>query len=141
MIEISPSGLGLHFPKLDADLYVPVLSEGILGSRHWTAARLGKKGGSVRSAAKAEAARANVRGAGPGLPQPEATMPRGPPPPRNRLPGGIARVRPPACGSAEAVRKNVRFNEPFSHPANILPAAPELEVARGVLGTENRLCQ
>jgi Protein of unknown function (DUF2442) len=25
LIEISPSGLGIHFPKLDADLYVPAL--------------------------------------------------------------------------------------------------------------------
>src|SRR5260221_8709913 len=24
-IEISPSGLGLHFPKVDADLYLPAL--------------------------------------------------------------------------------------------------------------------
>ena len=31
-IEISPSGLGLHFPKLDADLYLPALLEGALGS-------------------------------------------------------------------------------------------------------------
>ena len=64
VIEISPSGLGLHFPKLDADLYVPALLEGVLGSRHWTAAQLGKKGGSVRSAAKAETARANGRRGG-----------------------------------------------------------------------------
>ena len=33
VIEISPSGLGLHFPKLDADLYLPALLEGTLGSR------------------------------------------------------------------------------------------------------------
>ena len=32
-IEISPSGLGLHFPRLDADLYVPGLLGGIFGSR------------------------------------------------------------------------------------------------------------
>jgi len=64
LIEISPSGLGLHFPKLDADLYLPALLEGFLGSREWTAARLGKKGGSVKSAAKTEAARANGRRGG-----------------------------------------------------------------------------
>lgn len=29
--EISPSGLGVHFPKLDADLYIPALLEGFLG--------------------------------------------------------------------------------------------------------------
>ena len=31
--EISPSGLSVHFPKLDADLYLPALLEGFLGSR------------------------------------------------------------------------------------------------------------
>ena len=28
-IEITPSGFGIHFPKLDADLYVPGLLEGL----------------------------------------------------------------------------------------------------------------
>lgn len=60
-IEISPSGQGLHFPKLDADLYLPALLEGLLGSRHWMAARLGERGGKARSAAKAAASRANGR--------------------------------------------------------------------------------
>lgn len=36
-IEISPSGLGLHFPQLDADLYLPALLHGLLGSRQWMA--------------------------------------------------------------------------------------------------------
>ena len=58
-IAITPSGFGLHFPKLDADLYVPTLLEGLLGSRKWMAARLGATGGSVRSKPKAAAARAN----------------------------------------------------------------------------------
>ncbi len=44
-IEISPSGLGIHFPKLDADLYLPGLLEGLLGSKHWMASRLGEIGG------------------------------------------------------------------------------------------------
>ncbi len=58
-IAITPSGLGLHFPKLDADLYVPALLEGVLGSRKWMAVRLGAAGGSARSKSKAAAARAN----------------------------------------------------------------------------------
>ncbi len=33
--QISSSGLGVHFPKLDADLYVPALLEGFLGSRRF----------------------------------------------------------------------------------------------------------
>jgi hypothetical protein len=58
-IEISPSGFGLHFPKLDADLWLPALLEGVFGSRRWMAARLGARGGKARSKAKARAARAN----------------------------------------------------------------------------------
>ena len=38
-IEISPTGLGLHFPRLDADLYVPALLQGLFGSKRWMAAR------------------------------------------------------------------------------------------------------
>jgi hypothetical protein len=58
-IEITPSGFGLHFPKLDADLYIPALLEGVFGSRKWMAARLGSIGGQSRSSAKAYAARFN----------------------------------------------------------------------------------
>ena len=58
-IEISPSGLGIHFPKLDADIYLPALLEGFLGSKRWIAAEHGKIGGSVSSTAKATAARRN----------------------------------------------------------------------------------
>ena len=60
-IEITPSGLGLHFPKLDADLYLPALLDGYMGSRSWAASRLGEKGGKARSPAKASASRANGR--------------------------------------------------------------------------------
>lgn len=60
-IEISPSGLGLHIPALDADLYLPALLEGLLGSRAWMAAAMGKAGGRRSSEAKAAAARANGR--------------------------------------------------------------------------------
>ncbi len=38
-IEISPAGLGLYWPRLDADLYVPAILEGVLGTRQWMAAR------------------------------------------------------------------------------------------------------
>ncbi len=58
-IEISPSGLGLHFPKLDADLYLPALLEGFLGSRRWMASAMGKAGGKAATEKKANAARAN----------------------------------------------------------------------------------
>jgi hypothetical protein len=58
-IEITPSGLGLHFPRLDADLYLPSLLAGLFGSRGWIAARLGAAGGRARGKAKAAASRAN----------------------------------------------------------------------------------
>lgn len=35
--EISPSGLGLHFPRLNADVYLPGLLEGVMGTKRWMA--------------------------------------------------------------------------------------------------------
>ena len=58
-IEITPSGLGIHFPKLDADLYLPAVLEGFLGSKKWMAAQLGAAGGRSRTRAKRTAARTN----------------------------------------------------------------------------------
>jgi hypothetical protein len=58
-IEITPSGYGLHFPKLDADLYLPALLRGFYGSRKWMAASLGQRGGLSRSRAKVAASRGN----------------------------------------------------------------------------------
>jgi hypothetical protein len=63
-IEITPTGLGLHWPKLDADLYLPALLEGVFGSPRWMAGLLGKSGGLARTPAKAAAARANGRKGG-----------------------------------------------------------------------------
>lgn len=57
--EISPSGLGVHFPKLDADIYIPALLEGFLGSKRWMASQMGKVGGQASTDAKAAAAREN----------------------------------------------------------------------------------
>lgn len=59
IIAITPSGLGLHFPKLDADLYLPAVLEGLLGSKRWVAAAQGRKGGSRTSEIKAASAREN----------------------------------------------------------------------------------
>jgi Protein of unknown function (DUF2442) len=60
-IEISPSGFDIHFPKLDADFYLPALLTGFLGSEKWMASRLGSTGGKSRSAAKTSAAKRNGR--------------------------------------------------------------------------------
>jgi hypothetical protein len=59
VIEISPSGFGLHFPKLDADLWLPALLDGVFGTKRWMAARLGAQGGKAKSRAKARASRIN----------------------------------------------------------------------------------
>ncbi len=60
-IQISASGLGIHFPKLDADIYIPALMEGFLGSKSWTASENGRRGGKSASGAKSAAARQNGR--------------------------------------------------------------------------------
>ncbi len=58
-IEITPAGLGLHWPRLDADVYVPGLLGGVFGTRKWMAQLLGAEGGRTSTPAKAAAARAN----------------------------------------------------------------------------------
>lgn len=62
-IEISPNGLGLHWPLLDADVYVPGLIEGTFGSRRWMQ-QIGELGGSSRSTTKARASRENGKRGG-----------------------------------------------------------------------------
>jgi len=63
-IEVSPAGLGLRWPKLDADVYMPALLQGVFGSKRWMAAQLGAAGGKARSRTKAAAARENGRKGG-----------------------------------------------------------------------------
>ena len=43
-VEITPTGLGIHWPRLDADLYLPSLLQGLFGTRHWVASLHGKNG-------------------------------------------------------------------------------------------------
>jgi hypothetical protein len=64
IIEVTPTGLGLHWPRLDADLYLPSLLEGAFGSPRWMAGLLGKNGGQARTEAKVAAARENGRKGG-----------------------------------------------------------------------------
>ena len=72
-IEITPSGFGLQFPKLDADVYLPALLEGVFGSRQWMAAQLGALGGKSKTVAKALASRNNGRLGG----RPKKARPKG----------------------------------------------------------------
>ena len=57
-IEITPSGLGIHFPKIDADLYLPALLEGGAWGTGWLLSD-GAKGGKAATPAKAAAAKSN----------------------------------------------------------------------------------
>lgn len=57
-VEIWGPGTSLHWDALDVDHYLPSLIEGIFGNRRWMS-ELGKRGGAVRSEAKAQAARTN----------------------------------------------------------------------------------
>jgi hypothetical protein len=63
-IEVEALGLGIHFPTIDVDLYVPALLEGMLGSKHWMAAQLGAAGGRTRSPAKTSSSRENGKRGG-----------------------------------------------------------------------------
>jgi hypothetical protein len=57
-IEITPGGLGLHWPKLDADLYVPALLRGVFGSRRWMAEQPGAASREFGSTTKSASSRA-----------------------------------------------------------------------------------
>ena len=58
-IQVDGLGFNLHWPALDADLYVPSLVAGIFGTRDWMAKELARRAGQAKSPAKAAAARAN----------------------------------------------------------------------------------
>lgn len=58
-VEIEGLGFDLHWPALDADLYVPALVAGIFGTRDWMTKELARRAGQVKSPAKAAAARVN----------------------------------------------------------------------------------
>lgn len=64
VIEVEAFGLGIHFPAVDADIYVPALLEGVLGSKRWMAARFGAESGPARDPAKAAAPRENGKPGG-----------------------------------------------------------------------------
>ena len=58
-IEVEGQGLNLHWPALDADLYVPALLAGIFGTEAWMTRELASRAGRATSPAKAAAARRN----------------------------------------------------------------------------------
>ena len=62
--QISPSGLGLHFPALDADLYLPGLLDGLFGSRRWIAAQTDALAARPKARLKRRLRAAMARGVG-----------------------------------------------------------------------------
>ncbi|MBW4492984.1 MAG: DUF2442 domain-containing protein [Oscillatoria princeps RMCB-10] len=62
-VEVTPSGSGLHWEKLDVDLSIPSLMMGIFGTKAWMA-ELGRTGGRATTEAKAKAARQNGKRGG-----------------------------------------------------------------------------
>jgi hypothetical protein len=70
-IEVDGLGFNLHWPALDADLYVPALVAGLFGTQRWMTRALARIAGSSRSQAKTAAARSN--GARGGRPRKSAT--------------------------------------------------------------------
>jgi hypothetical protein len=58
-IEVEAFGLGIRFPTLDADLYVPALLKGVLGSKRWMRERRATTTGRFRDGSKPGALREN----------------------------------------------------------------------------------
>ena len=69
-VEVDGLGFNLHWPKLDADIYVPALVAGVFGTKDWMSKAMARKAGRKTSPAKAAAARAN--GAKGGRPRKQA---------------------------------------------------------------------
>ena len=69
-VHVDGVGFNLHWPRLDADLYVPALVAGVFGTRAWMTRDLARRAGQATSPAKAAAARAN--GAKGGRPRKQA---------------------------------------------------------------------
>jgi hypothetical protein len=63
-IQITPSGLGLHWPDLDVDINLPALMAGVFGSRKWMASEFGAAGGRARTESKIAAAQENGKKGG-----------------------------------------------------------------------------
>ena len=63
-VVVDGVGFNLHWPRLDADLYVPALVAGVFGTREWMRKALARQAGRTISPAKAAAARENGRKGG-----------------------------------------------------------------------------
>lgn len=64
LVEVSGRGSAIHFPLLDASVYIPSLLQGVTGTRGWMAQQLGRAGGSVKSERKAASSAENGKKGG-----------------------------------------------------------------------------
>ena len=58
-VIVDSVGYNLHFPRIDADVYVPALVSGVFGTKRWMEKALARRAGQAKSPAKAAASRAN----------------------------------------------------------------------------------
>ncbi len=58
-VAVDGAGFNLHWPALDADLYVPALVAGVFGTRDWMAKEWARRAGRTTTPAKAAASRTN----------------------------------------------------------------------------------
>lgn len=58
-VVVDGAGFNLHWPAIDADLYVPALIAGVFGTRNWMAREWARMAGRATTPAKAAASRAN----------------------------------------------------------------------------------
>jgi hypothetical protein len=61
-VTVDGMGFNLHWPALDADLYVPALVAGIFGTRAWMTRELPKPGGSPVPRVRPARSRGTARG-------------------------------------------------------------------------------
>jgi len=59
VVAVDGAGFNLHWPALDADLYVPALVAGVFGTRDWMAKEWARRAGRATTPAKAAASRTN----------------------------------------------------------------------------------
>ena len=58
-VAVDGAGFNLHWPAINADLYVPALVAGVFGTRDWMAKEWARTAGRATTPAKAAASRAN----------------------------------------------------------------------------------
>jgi hypothetical protein len=100
-VEIEGGGLSLHWPKIDVDLFLPALLQGVTGSRAWMAAQLGKKGGTAKSEAKIAASRRNGQSGG----RPRKEAPKAAPPQPSRELGRVRLKSAPLATAKKSISR------------------------------------